>query len=72
MKKEYIIHVKLMNPFQDESDFYFGSVAAVFDLIPEDLLKIKKSALYRHKTETWTSVSNYAIIKKRILKRKSK
>lgn len=72
MKIEYIIHVHLIIPFQDESDYYFGSIAAIYDVLSEEIIGIKKSTLYRHKKDLWSATSHLSIIKRRILKRKSK
>lgn len=40
-----VIHIHLNEPFQGQSDFYFGSIKAVYDSIPQDSLGIAYKSL---------------------------
>lgn len=46
MKTTKIVHLHLKNVEEaDKSDFYFGSIKAIFDFVTEDALKIKYKSL---------------------------
>lgn len=40
-----IVHLHLKVPINDKSDFYFGSIKAIFDIIEEDVIGIKYKSL---------------------------
>ena len=40
----YSVH--LVNPFQDKRVYYFGSIAAIYQTIPEDKIGVRLSRLY--------------------------
>lgn len=41
-----VIHVELKEPFQGERHFYFGSKAAIYDVLPYDIVGITKESLW--------------------------
>jgi hypothetical protein len=41
-----VIHVELKNPYQDKQHYYYGSKAAIYDELPEDVVGIKKESLW--------------------------
>lgn len=43
--KSKIIHLHLKEPYNGESDYYFGSLMAIYGLIPADLLGIGYKSL---------------------------
>lgn len=43
--KNKIIHLHLKEPHNGESDYYFGSIMAIYNLIPADLLGIGYKSL---------------------------
>ncbi len=49
-----VVHLHLNEPFEGQSDFYFGSIKAIYDSIPQDALGISYKSLtnaLRGKTE---------------------
>lgn len=40
-----IVHLHLKVPINDKSDFFFGSIKAIFDYVPEDAVGIKYKSL---------------------------
>lgn len=40
-----IIHIHLNNPLNGEHDFYFGSLKAIYDLIPQGMVGIAYKSL---------------------------
>lgn len=43
--KTKVIHLHLNEPHNGETDFYFGSLKAIYDLIPYDTIRISYKAL---------------------------
>lgn len=43
--KQKIIHLHLKEPFNGESDYYFGSLIAIYQLVPAELLGIGYKSL---------------------------
>lgn len=49
MESKKVIHVQLKNQsFNDKSDFYFGSVAAVYETLNNYILGVKQSTLMQY------------------------
>lgn len=48
MNKIKIVHLNVKEPFYGENDFYFGSVKAIYDKLPEELIGIKYKSLTNH------------------------
>lgn len=40
-----VVHIKLNNPLDGETDFYFGSLKAIYDSIPRDMVGIAYKSL---------------------------
>ena len=38
--KTKVVHLHLKEPYNGESDFYFGSLKAIFDIIPHDVVSV--------------------------------
>lgn len=47
MKQKKIIHVELLVPFNNQIHFYFDSVTAIYDTLPQTILGVKKEYLWR-------------------------
>lgn len=43
--KTKVIHLHLKEPLNGESDYYYGSLKAIYDYIPQDLIGITYKAL---------------------------
>lgn len=43
--KQKIVHLHLKEPYNEESDYYFGSLKAIYGLIPAELLGIGYKSL---------------------------
>lgn len=41
-----IVHVELREEYDGKRHYYFGSVAAIYDTLPEDVLGISKVSLW--------------------------
>jgi hypothetical protein len=46
MKEQKVIHVELKEPFKGKRHYYFGSKAAIYKYLSEDLIGIKKESLW--------------------------
>lgn len=46
MKEQKVIHVELKEPFNSKRHYYFGSKAAIYEDLSEDLIGIKKESLW--------------------------
>ena len=45
-QKRKIVHVELKEPFRSRRHYYFGSVAAIYDFLPKDIVGISKESLW--------------------------
>lgn len=62
-KERSIIHVHLDQPYLGEKDWYFGSVSAIYDTIPTEVIGVKaKSTWGRFKGNIYRS--RFATIKR--------
>ena len=43
-----VVHVRMKDPFEGQSDFYFGSIKAIYDSIPQDRIGISYKSLTNH------------------------
>lgn len=41
-----VIHVELAEPYNGERHYYFGSVAAIYDTLPKEIVGIEKESLW--------------------------
>lgn len=41
-----VIHVELHEPYQGERHYYFGSVAAIYDVLPLEVVGIARESLW--------------------------
>ena len=46
MKEQKVIHVELKEPHKGKRHYYFGSKAAIYEDLSEDLIGIKKESLW--------------------------
>lgn len=46
MKDQKVIHVELKEPHKGKRHYYFGSKAAIYEDLSEDLIGIKKESLW--------------------------
>lgn len=47
-KDSKIIHVELKEPFLGKKNYYFGSIVALFAVLPEDIIGVKATTIQRH------------------------
>ena len=45
-KQRKVIHVELAEPYNGERHYYFGSVAAIYETLPRDVVGIEKESLW--------------------------
>ena len=54
-----VIHVQLKEPYKGKSHYYFGSIAAIYDVLPKDVVGITKESLWNVlKDETYTGAKS--------------
>nr|DAF67733.1 MAG TPA: hypothetical protein [Caudoviricetes sp.] len=41
-----IIHVELYEPYQGKNHYFFGSVAAIYEILPRDIIGLSKDTLW--------------------------
>lgn len=46
--KDYtkVIHIELKEPYQGKQHYYYGSKAAIYEELPEEVIGIKKESLW--------------------------
>lgn len=72
MKKEFIIRVRFFQPIDGKTDFYFGSLAAIYVLFSDEQIGCNLRTLYCSKiTESDPKVTRTCIISKFTVYRKS-
>lgn len=71
MKQNNVIHVELDEPYQGRKNWYFGSIAAIFDMIPREVIGAGKEWLWQcmsgkdeHRTRKATIRRSKVITKK--------
>ena len=47
MKQNNVIHVELDEPYQGEKNWYFGSVAAIYEELPKEVIGAGKEWLWQ-------------------------
>lgn len=47
MRQNNVIHVLLNEPYQGKKNWYFGSVAAIYDKIPKEVIGAGKAWLWQ-------------------------
>lgn len=63
-----IFHVELKNPFLGLKDYYFGSLIAIYDILPTEVVGIHYKDLLRESPDTnCTLETSTAIIRKAII-----
>lgn len=45
MESKRVYHVHLAEPYEGKQDYYFGSLAAIYSTIPENVLGVKYTSL---------------------------
>ena len=54
-----VIHVQLKESYKGKSHYYFGSIAAIYDVLPKDVVGITKESLWNVlKDETYTGAKS--------------
>lgn len=49
MRNDKVIHVELEQPYQEKRHWYFGSKAAIYQVIPAEILGVSLTTLWKHK-----------------------
>ena len=67
-KKNKVVHVELSEPYQGKDNWYFGSVAAIYQELPKEAVGVSEVYLRRKlKQEGWYKSSMGTVIRKGIL-----
>ncbi|WP_077417907.1 hypothetical protein [Chryseobacterium sp. JV274] len=73
MKIKPIYHVKLFEPIEDKTDYYFSSIKAIFDMFGAERVGVARQTLYQKSMEIGDEYrSKYCVIKKEQLIGKQK
>lgn len=48
MESSKVVHLRLNEPFEGQTDFYFGSIKAIYDSIPKERIGIGYKSLTNH------------------------
>lgn len=46
-RKQNVIHVRLETPYRGKSNWYFSSIAAIYERLPKDIVGVTKEHLWR-------------------------
>ena len=49
MRNDKVIHVELKEPYQGKQHYYFGSKAAIYQVLPVEVVGIKLESLWSHR-----------------------
>nr|DAW03039.1 MAG TPA: hypothetical protein [Caudoviricetes sp.] len=63
-----VIHVELKVPYQGKRHWYFGSLAAIYHILPTDVIGVKLTSLWAHFKED-DYIGRKCIIRKGVLNR---
>ncbi len=44
--RQKVVHVELKEPYNGKSNYYFGSIAAIYDTLPSEVVGIRKESLW--------------------------
>lgn len=67
-----VIHVELKKPYNGKRNYYFGSVAAIYDTLPVEIVGIAAGALWNVFGKEQKYVGRLAIIREgRLLSKKT-
>ena len=53
--KQKVVHLHLKESFNNETEYYFGSISAIYDIVPKELVGIS----YRALTNALRGVNHY-------------
>lgn len=67
---EKIIHVELKKPYKGKKNYYFGSMSAIYEEIPENIIGIKLISLWNVDLKASEYSNNFCTIRMDVLKRK--
>lgn len=70
MKDQKVIHVELKEPFKGKRHYYFGSKAAIYEDLSEDLIGIKKESLWNVDLDKVEYQNKFCTIRMGVLTRK--
>lgn len=48
MANNKVIHVELIDPYKGQKHWYFGSISAIYQEIPEEVIGLKLESLWTH------------------------
>jgi hypothetical protein len=65
-----VIHVELKEAYQGEKHYYFGSKAAIYEELPEEIVGIKKESLWNVDMEAGEYSNRLCTIRLGTLRRK--
>jgi len=66
MRSDKVIHVELNDPYKGRKHWYFGSVTAIYQQLPEDVMGIKLESLWTH-LRSYEYVGRKCTIRKGVL-----
>lgn len=66
-----VIHVELKEQYQGQKHYYYGSKAAIYDELPEEVVGIKKESLWNVDLDGVEYINRLCTIRMGVLKRKN-
>lgn len=71
MKQRFkVIHVELKEHYMDKRHYYYGSKAAIYDELPEEVIGIKKESLWNVDLEKVEYQNKFCTIRMGFIRRK--
>lgn len=70
MEEQKVIHVELKEPFNGKRHYYYGSKAAIYDDLSEDIIGIKKESLWNVYLDKVEYQNKFCTIRMGTLRRK--
>lgn len=70
-RQRKVIHVELKEPYNGRHNYYFGSVAAIYETLPVDVVGIGLGSLWNAFGKDSTYRGKFATVRKRELLTKS-
>ena len=62
--------MELNRPYLGRRNYYFGSVSAIYDLIPAEIIGVKAAAVRLRLAERWMYMAPGGIIRRAVIRRK--
>lgn len=58
-----VIHVELHEPYKGKRHYYFGSITAIYDVLPVDVVGLSKETLWKNSLKNGEHIGRKATVR---------